>query len=181
MELYTNNKLSYPLTNKEYNMIDKVWDFLSIFNKNTIYLTDYRKNVINEIRRNYKISDFYRYEKIANKMFWNIRQLAYPFFQDNSINKYKDGNIPNELLNNHIEYYDTKKDMKMKINNLLKEEHYYRSFINKILLAIEDSIRPLHIANPYTYPEQPRLKSNAPQLLDNPSLSCKIQAVVGKK
>src|SRR5438132_788042 len=47
--IYTDPLLKYPLSSDENSEIDKVWDFLDIFTKPYIYLTDYRNHLITTI------------------------------------------------------------------------------------------------------------------------------------
>ena len=78
--MYKDPLLKYPLTKIEYEMIDKVWDFLKEFNIGTMFVSDYRKKIIKTIRDKYTINDFQLYEGIAEKLFWNMRWILFPLF-----------------------------------------------------------------------------------------------------
>jgi hypothetical protein len=58
---------------------------------------------------------------------------------------------------------------------------YVSAVIKRRFSEIPAVSNPLTSASPYIKPEHPRLKSNAPAFVGNPNLSCKMQAVVGKK
>lgn len=145
---YIDKLLKYPLSEKEYKNIDKVWEFLEIFNDNYILTNSYRKKVINNIREKYTISEFYFYELILNKMFWNLRWLLVPYFMGNNQEILNEENnymkiyanilkfpFPNELLNLEIlKNYGNNNLKKILENGILNETNYYRSFINKLVI-----------------------------------------------
>jgi len=69
------NKLKYQLTPQENNKLDDYWKFIKIFNvKNneTYSVKEYRYDIIKKIQKKYTIDEFYFYEKILNKMLWNL-------------------------------------------------------------------------------------------------------------
>ena len=147
--IYRNKILKYSLTDEEYNDIDKVWKFMKIFRKRFLLLADYRKDVISNIREKYTIDQFYYYESILNKLFWNIRWLLFPFWKNDNISKdeykkiinnnydnYK--NLPDSVLLCKFYKYNTMSDLKYKLENkirVLQNSNYYRSFINKLVIV----------------------------------------------
>jgi len=148
MTNYNNKFLKYKFDNEELKLIDKTWDFLRLFHKKFVFVSDTRKHMIKVIRKKYTINEFFKLETIANKLLWNLRWIIFPFWKDPKITKdtyyeiiSKDYNGVNELpkyltLCNSIKYKN-KDDLKKKIN-MLKIKfagHYYRSFINKMIIV----------------------------------------------
>jgi hypothetical protein len=73
----------YKLTNKEINELHNYWKFINIFSeilnksKNSIYsfsfgAYEYREYIIPKINQLYTPEKFYFYEKILNKLLWNL-------------------------------------------------------------------------------------------------------------
>lgn len=144
-DIYNDSKLKYPLTDYEYKLIPKVWEFLEIFKKRFVFITDYRNYVIEQINKKYKIDDFYLLESILNKMFWNLRHLLkplwiYPKMEIDDYIKYLENDksylIPESLLLCKFINYNDKKDLNEKIRNVYlgEKRSYYRSFINKLMI-----------------------------------------------
>ena len=113
MNIYNNPKLKYCLTTEEYEKIEQTWDFINLFAFDMLTLNSYRNKIINHVKTNYEPNIFYFLEQIAEKLYWNlIYQLAY-YYPVNATNI--------QELNMD------------EINEILMKEHYYRSFINKIV------------------------------------------------
>lgn len=158
-DIYRDNILKYPLNDKEYFDLDDVWEFLDIFKREEIFVTDYRKRVIKTINKKYKIDDFYYYESILNKMFWNLRWLIFPMWYkpemtEEDYNKFikndygKTDTIPHSLLLCTFEKYTDEKDLRNKLdNNQLFQSMYYRSFINKLIIV--DKKRKIIMSKPF--------------------------------
>lgn len=109
--IYQNKNLLFPLNDNEIKIIDDVWNFIENFSFGFIILSEYRNKLIKNIKKIYLIDDFYIFESIAEKLFWNLKSK----FQIT------------------IEYdtYDIKQlDI---VKERIKEDNYYRSFINKII------------------------------------------------
>ena len=146
--IYMNANLKYPISDKEYKNIDKVWELINIYNKLFVSVTDQRNYLIKNIRKKYTLDDFYYLESIIDKLFWNLRWIVFPLFihtelskseYDLIINKtYEE--IPNELLLcDKIKYIDNV-DLDKKIKDIsLDSDTYYRSFINKILIIDDEN------------------------------------------
>ncbi len=152
-DIYQDSRLKYPLTEEEYKLVSKVWEFLDIFKKRFIFISDYRKYMIRQIRKKYKIEDFYKYEMILNKMFWNLRWLLTPLWMDEDIteeeydkqienNYLKSKKIPTPLLLCKFIKYRDESDLKTKIKKANLGEgdmggmgSFYRSFINKLMIV----------------------------------------------
>jgi hypothetical protein len=146
-DIYRDKILKYPLTEEEYNLIPKVWKFLKIFKKRFTFISDYRNYVIKKINKKYTPQEFYKYEAILNKMFWNLRWLLFPLWSNQYLNKseYKDfiknnydnlEKLPDYLLLCNFQKYSDSDDLKNKYNMYLNESYnYYRSFINKIIMV----------------------------------------------
>ena len=156
--IYQDKILKYPLTDNEYYNIEKAWKFLKIFKKKFMLLSDFRKYVIKKVKK-YTIEEFYLYESILNKIFWNLRWLLFPLWYDNNdreegYNNFIKNNynnckeIPNSLLLCKIEKYTDDSDLKNKLytNDVLMKDNYYRSFINKLIII--DKKNKLLISKP---------------------------------
>jgi len=126
--IYNNNLLKYPLTIEQYNKLEKVWEFIKIFKRQYIFITDYRKNVIRKIRKYYNAEEFLEYETILNKLFWNLRWLLFPLWVNKKMtekeyeqfikNKYDNNkHIPYSLLLCNYNNYIDDKNLKKKIKN----------------------------------------------------------------
>jgi len=118
--MYTNKNLEYPLTEYEYNNIDNVFKFIKRFRFIKYNLKSYRSGIIKIIRKKYTLNEFMEYEKIAEKLFWNIRYKTYKFFDNNK-------NNINQLLKIKSGSYD-------ELVEVMKKDNSYRSFINKLFL-----------------------------------------------
>ncbi len=155
--IYTNKILKYPLTNNEYNNIDKVWNFLLLFKNKYIYLKDYRKYIIKTIKKQYTVDEFYLYETITNKLFWNLRWMIYPLYMYHNMsnkeyikfikNNYDDkSHIPHSILQCKVQKYIDNEDMDNKLfnNDTYINSTYYNSFINKLIIV--DKVKKIIIS-----------------------------------
>jgi len=113
MNAYIDHSLQYPLHKSEYNLMNKVWEFISIMTEPIRDFSSYRKDIIKTIKNKYSIDEFYRLEKITEKILWNIRHRSSYFFNEQ---------------HNIIDGTYTK------IFNEYKKDNSYRSFINKLIL-----------------------------------------------
>jgi hypothetical protein len=122
--IYTDYSLVYPLTNDEEEIIDKVWKFLDIFSYPTPYLTDYREYLIGKINQKYNCDDFYLYESIANKLFWNLRMVVVEIFKSKGSENCQ-----------QIRYHGSE-DLEDKLRGIkIRLGNYYRSYINKLIIV----------------------------------------------
>lgn len=129
------NKLKYPLTNQEIKDLDKAWEFLNIFKKPYIFVSDYRDYLIKKINEKYNVDTFFYYENILNKLFWNLRWAIYPYWIEEHENS-KIDNLPNSLLLCDQIKYDTDGELEKIIKDAkLNLKNYYRSFINKLIIV----------------------------------------------
>ena len=70
--------MKYSLSEKEKKMLPDVFSFIKTFYKFNIVKSenfgayDYRRFIIKRIREKYSIEEFYKYEKIMNKLYWNL-------------------------------------------------------------------------------------------------------------
>ncbi len=146
-DIYKSDILKYPLTDEEYGYLDGAWRFLKNFENKEIFNSDFRRNIIKNIRKNYSLNEFYTYESIINKLFWNLRWLSFPLwvkegmseadytsFIKNNYKGYTD--IPNSLLLCKSKDYKDINDAKQKLKKSdFFDQTYYRSFINKIVIV----------------------------------------------
>ena len=145
-ELYCNHKLKFPLLRWEYKYIDQVWKFYETMQRSDLYLSEHRRHVISKIRQMYTLSEFYIYEMILNKLYWNIRWLVFQLWISPSISrveyqKFLDSNygnqkeIPYELTLCRVEKLTSDVNLEEKIREFqIEEDGYYRSFINKMII-----------------------------------------------
>ena len=138
--IYQNNLLKYPLNGREYKEIDNVWKFAKLFEHDFLFLSEYRNRLINTIKNKYTIEQFYFYEKILNKLFWNLRYMLCPLWMQPNISYQsyrkviqKKRIISQNLLSFKREYYGDEDDLIRKMRYIHKN-HYYRSFINKLIM-----------------------------------------------
>lgn len=90
--------------------IDAIIEFINIFAKQHIFLTDYRKYLCDTIQQKYTPEQFLVLENQVEDIWWQIR--------DKLQNKYY--NVTNYSIHKSID--------DIKLNN------YYRSFINKLIM-----------------------------------------------
>lgn len=110
----------YELSSDEQNQLDNVWDFINKFKKGSYTLHEYRIKVIKDIKMNYTIDKFDLYERICEKLLWNLRhKLDSEKLYKCHKSKWSIGDLD---------------DLIQKMN----DEQMYRSFINKII-TIDDT------------------------------------------
>lgn len=120
MNIYNDSNLSHPLNDDELAMIDLVWDFVDKFHFNTLNVTTYRKNIINLINESINEDDFFIYEKICEKLYWNLRNKVKYLFDDQDDCIILTKNLCQDGLDEIME--------------LFHNDNSYRSFINKLVL-----------------------------------------------
>lgn len=130
MNVYVNTNLEYSLLETEYEIIDDVFHFINLFDFLNITLSEHRTNVINNVtKNNISENDFFIYEKIAEKLLWNLKkrtQFLYP-----------------ELANCVTCTYDLTHDGLTSVLNKFYDDNSYRSFVNKLVL-IDDINKKVH-------------------------------------
>jgi hypothetical protein len=64
----------HKLDKKELKRLSEYWKFISIFIPTPKLYSpyEYRRNIINNVRKLYTADDFYIYEKMLNKLLWNL-------------------------------------------------------------------------------------------------------------
>ena len=110
MNIYNSKNLKYKFDKDELGLIDDTWQFLTFFNKKFIFISDMRRYIINKIRKRYTPDEFFKFETIANKLFWNLRWILYPLWKDPSITKDKYENLVYDYNNkdqDKLPYYLT--------------------------------------------------------------------------
>lgn len=91
----------YLLTVNQNKELNNVWKFILYFsnpkgisknwwekNGKMFGVYEYRKYIINMIKKNISENDFYQYEKIINKLYWNLKYALMPYVKNNK-SKYK--------------------------------------------------------------------------------------------
>lgn len=115
MSVYTDKILKYPLKRKELKLLDDVWNFLDIFRITFITRSEFRDYIINQIKMRFTLKQFYRYEKIVEKLYWNMCELL---------------GTRIDIDNVFFKKYDIK-NRNVVINNILKESNIGRTTIKK--------------------------------------------------
>lgn len=84
MNIFYNDDKLFPLTSDELKLIDNVWRFMGIFRRTTISKNQYREQLKNEIKSKYNLDEFLKYEKIVEKLYWNLFDviISYIKFDD---------------------------------------------------------------------------------------------------
>ncbi|AYV75661.1 MAG: hypothetical protein Terrestrivirus2_169 [Terrestrivirus sp.] len=127
--IYNSEDLLYPLDEDEIEQLDNTWNFLKKFQFNTIGVTEYRKKIINKISKSIDKENFYSYEKIAEKMMWNLRDKVKYLFNECS-----------ECIDHTEKLNETGL---MTIMGKFYDDNSYRSYINKLIL-IDDNNDKIH-------------------------------------
>jgi hypothetical protein len=125
----------YKLDKDEINLLDETWEFIEMFNQNFLYLSDIRSNIIKQIRASYSPDEFMKFESIANKLFWNLRWVMHKVWTG-----YESDKLPYHLTLCKTKAYrnDDELDAKLMKIKMKYAGHYYRSFINKIIIVDKD-------------------------------------------
>lgn len=136
--------LKYPFTPTELQYINKAWECINIINTPKYFITDYREYVINQISSQYPPNEFLIIENVINKLFWNLRWAIAPLWENKHLTEdeyynslatyYNNPCLSNNLLlcqqipiNSYEHLHET-------INNIMMNNNYYRSFINKLII-----------------------------------------------
>ena len=72
MNPYNNKYIFHPLLKEEILQIDKVWIFIDKFQVDFLTRNMYVENIISNISKLYTITDFFIYEVILEKLYWNL-------------------------------------------------------------------------------------------------------------
>jgi hypothetical protein len=121
-DIYINKELKYPLTEEEYNKVDKIWEFNKEFKFMTLTYHEYRSTLINNISKKYSQEEFYNYEKIIEKLYWNLHNKV-----NSQVNSQVNSKIKEEKENSY-NYEEINK-----VYDKFYEEHNFRSYINKVI------------------------------------------------
>lgn len=175
----------HKLTKIEELNLDMYWDFIETFkldydphNQSTYKVSwikasvsKYRLELISKIRKIYTANDFYKYEKILNKLLWNLlEKIKFKFDNSLYLGKIK---TARRSYSHKIHLYDDKnkiyyyfyyyhilinnrKDDKIinevvtKIFYILSNRKLYEEIMNDIIII--DDIIPKKAYYPYDYP-----------------------------
>jgi hypothetical protein len=69
---YNNDKLKFPLSIDEIKMVDNAWNFMDIFRETFLTRGKYDRYLEKKIKMMYSIKEFYKLEKIVEKIYWNL-------------------------------------------------------------------------------------------------------------
>lgn len=139
---YKDDNLKYPLTNDEIKLIDEVWKFINIFRKSAISRSIYRRTIIDKIKKKYNVDEFYKLEKIVEKMYWN---LFYKLSREIDLNpkiyikeEFDLKDMTNKILmrNNNITQSNIKKTYIVTKNNKMIYKYDYPNEIDLLIYSI---------------------------------------------
>lgn len=147
-DIYNNKYIKYRLTEKEEKDIEKVWKFIEKFKNIYLNVTEERQRKIKKIRNEYTPEEFYKNEKTANKILWNIREIIHKYEDNKNTNfivqdkhtqettKFKEQEFEKKIGIIEKKRYTTRNELKRIVydKNFL-EKKYYRSFINKLIIV----------------------------------------------
>ena len=179
--IYINVK--YPLTKIQLSKIEKVWIFIKDFyeietDNNTYYIKnkklfgpyEYRRLIIDKISKKYTVNEFYDYEKIINKLYWNLHyRLNITSNNCNIVKKNKlEKIIKRSFINKSINYNqknskyyiisDYIRNITEKESNLLYSllnERLYKKIMNNPLTKMKIDFS-LYYPNDYPFPNANR-------------------------
>jgi hypothetical protein len=175
-------KVKFPLKENEIKKLKKVWKFIegfykfknvseNLFTFGTALFSSYayRELIIKKIRNTYKPEKFYKYEKIVNKLYWNLKTKLkiktkcekIDFFEKEKFEseKYR-GSMINKIImhNNKKNYYciidkytyiQNLKNEKEIFTAMLSQNNYEKKMLNPDLKFDDDFIETYY---PYDYP-----------------------------
>ena len=134
------------LDDNEKKILNDYWNFIELFkpkntnNNNKLFAVEkYRKELITKIRENYTANQFYKYEKILNKLLWNLLELVKFNIDDLKIETKLYDNEPLKLISScshKINLYDEKNNKKYYFRFYKKITQY--NIINKIFYIMSD-------------------------------------------
>jgi len=173
----------HKLTKIEELNLDMYWDFIETFklsydpNKNPNRWIEgvdgYRLELIPKIRKKYTANDFYKYEKILNKLLWNLlekikfkidpnyldlREKSNKVFVGSCRHKTYLDDDKNKIyyvfdyykLFHQLKYDKIIKEKVARIFHILSDRKLYEKFMNNIIII--DDINPKKYFYPYDYP-----------------------------
>ena len=79
--IYNNKSLRYPLTDNEMKCIDDVWIIIDIYRESRVTRYEYEKYISEKIRLLYTKKQYYEYEIMIEKMYWNLFELVINNFE----------------------------------------------------------------------------------------------------
>ena len=132
--------MRYIFTKKENENMDGAWKLLEILTFNIKYITIYnfRNYIIKYVSENYSIEQFFLYETIIDKLYWNLQyeiaQLLLNISNNNDINNINNINEIPYSLTLCYKYKIDEIDINKKIDEYKKENNYYKSFVNKLII-----------------------------------------------
>lgn len=137
--------VKYSLTSKESDALEMAWKFLDVFNRNYIFVTQYRMHLIEILSKRYTPEQFLLYEGIINKLFWNLRHEVAKLWVHKPESReqfdqllYFD-ELPTSLTQCYVRPYRENGELEQLLqqNSIVLNTYgsHYRSFINKLLIV----------------------------------------------
>ena len=144
-------RMKYLLSEKEKKMLPDVFSFIKTFYKFNVVKSEifgayeYRRFIIKRIREKYSIEEFYKYEKIMNKLYWNLYHKLHKNdklcnmmitppknFQKSFNNKILSYNYKTKMYHVQRDYIDNetrkKNKTEIKIMSVMMDMNLYLSF-----------------------------------------------------
>jgi hypothetical protein len=115
----------HKLLKSEINELDNYWKFIDfihedLLKKDFLYSSyQFRKDLIKKIRKNYTAEEFYKFEKILNKLLWNL--MEHIDFNIKNINI----STREKLYNNNIKPLKSSFSHKLYLHNEKNNKKYF--------------------------------------------------------
>ena len=173
----------YKLDKDEKNELNNTWKFLNYFhgpllnNGKYMYGTraTYRINLIKKIKKKYTYDEFYKYEKILNKLFWKLKKKIEPFIKNKNtiykkisndtleleISKNKNFCLIGSITNSYIQYNENNKmwyylketsELDDICMNIMRNKKEYEKFHNNPEEIKKYSYKTLDLYSHMNYP-----------------------------
>lgn len=139
---YHNNQLIYNLDDSEIELLDNVWKFIGDFRITKISRTKYREYIVNKIKNKYDIEQFYNFEIIVEKLYWNLLyKLRYDIDFSPEVfikQEYNLEDTTNKILmrNKNIKESNIRKTYVVTKNNNLLYKYDYPNSIDLLMSSI---------------------------------------------
>jgi len=136
---YTNEYIQYSLTYDEIKIIDNIWILIMMLRHSKFTKIQYRMYIKHNIKHNYDIDTFYKYEYIIEKLYWNLAFVMKKILSDIDIhNAYHKVSVKSKQ---DIELHT---NMIMKRNPLLTEgtKHKFIIYDDKDKLLMYKTVYP---------------------------------------
>jgi len=98
MNPYNNTHIFHPLSKDEIYQIDNVWKFIDNFKCDTLTKNTYILKTIKKIKNIYSLPDFFMYETLTEKIYWNLFDFIVDKIYIYDVIKEKENKTESEIL-----------------------------------------------------------------------------------